>query len=454
MVAACTSLSGVKLAVQVKLVPPSGRSSDALAVTLRTCNRAANHVAEVGFATGLKRRNQLQAKVYYALKADFGLGAQPAVRVVKKVCDAYATLAGNIKAGNLGMAGSKRRLRVESKPIRFRDDAAQPYDDRILSWNLDARTVSIWTLAGRLKSMPFECSPEVLKLLASRKGESNLVMRDGMFFLHATVDVPEPEVREPEGFLGVDLGIVNIATTSDGEIMSGRQTDRYRRRHRELRSKLQKKGTKSAKRALKRIKRRESRHATHRNHIIAKKLVHTAERTSRGIALEDLSGIRQRVTAKKNQRARLHSWAFAQLGAFVEYKARRAGVAVVHVDPCNTSRQCSECRYTHPTNRVAQARFACRACGVILHADYNGSRNIAQRGEAVWQRGAVNRPSTDERYRTQGATRQPAAFHQQSTPTKGRATSLVFQGREVDEAFTDTGGTARSAGYRRIRPRI
>ncbi|MFF3897624.1 RNA-guided endonuclease InsQ/TnpB family protein [Streptomyces sp. NPDC001812] len=372
----------------------SAHDADALAATLRACNRAANLASEMAFRTGKVRRNALQAAVYHRLKADFDLGAQPAVRVVKKVCDAYATLKANLKAGNYGPAGSKRRAGAESKPIVFREDAAQPYDDRILTWNLDQGTVSIWTLAGRIKHVPFACSPEASKLLQQRRGESDLVMRDGMFFLIATIDLPEPAPYEPQGFLGVDLGIVNIATTSDGQIMSGRRVNRYRRRMTRLRAKLQKKCTKSAKRALKRMRRRESRYATQRNHIIAKKIVHTAERTSRGIGLEDLSGIRQRVTARKDQRSRLHSWAFAQLGSFVGYKAQRAGVPVVHVDPRNTSRQCSECWHTHRSNRVSQARFVCRSCGAVLHADHNGSRNIAHRADAVWQRGAVNRPST------------------------------------------------------------
>ncbi len=395
----------VKVTAQVKLLPVSAHDADALAATLRACNRAANVASQIAFRTGKVRRNVLQEAVYYRLKADFDLGAQSSVRVVKKVCDAYAALKANLKAGNYGREGSVRRTRVESKAIRFREDAAQPFDDRILTWNIDQHAVSIWTVAGRLKGIPFVCSPEVLKLLALRKGESDLVMRDGMFFLIATIDVPEPEAYEPDGFLGVDLGIVNIATTSDGQIMSGRQVNRYRQRQRDLRQKLQKKRTKSAKRRLKAIRRREARYATQRNHIIAKKLVHTAGgylpartqlrawgSTSRGIGLEDLGGIRRRVTAKKDQRARLHSWAFAQLGSFVEYKARRAGVPVVHVDPRNTSRQCSQCWYTHRTNRVDQARFACRSCGIVLHADHNSSRNIAHRADAAWQRGAVNRP--------------------------------------------------------------
>lgn len=382
------------MTAQVKLLPASAHDADALAATLRACNRAANAASEVAFAKDLKRRNVLQDAVYHRIKADFDLGAQAAVRTVKKVCDAYATLKGNLKAGNYGPEGSKRRTKVESRPIGFRETSAQPYDDRILTWNLDARTVSVWTVAGRLKGIPFACSDQATRLLASRKGESDLVMRDGMFFLIATIDVPEPEPFEPDGFLGVDLGIVNLATTSDGEVMSGRQVTRYRKRKHDLRSKLQKKRTKSAARVMKRNRRREARYATQRNHIIAKKLVATAERTSRGIGLEDLTGIRQRVTARKDQRYRLHSWAFAQLGAFVAYKAQRAGVPVVHVDPRNTSRQCSECWHTHRSNRISQARFVCKSCGTTLHADHNGSRNIAHRADAVWQRGAVNRPST------------------------------------------------------------
>lgn len=259
----------VKIVAQVKLLPGSAYDADAMAATLRACNRAANRASEVAHAKGLKRRNVLQKEVYFSLKADFDLGAQPAVRVVKKVCDAYATLKGNIKAGNLGPPGSKRRERAQVRPIVFREDAAQPFDDRILTWNLDARTVSIWTVAGRIKHIPFVCSDQAMRLLTSRRGESDLVLRDGMFFLIATVEAPEPEPEEPDGFLGVDLGIVNIATTSDGEILAGRRLNRYRRRHRDLRAKLQKKRTKSAKRALKRIRRREARHAADANHVIA-----------------------------------------------------------------------------------------------------------------------------------------------------------------------------------------
>jgi hypothetical protein len=50
-------------------------------------------------------------------------------------------LKANIRAGNLGKPGSKRRIKAESRPVTFRPEAAQPFDDRCLSWQYDARTV-------------------------------------------------------------------------------------------------------------------------------------------------------------------------------------------------------------------------------------------------------------------------------------------------------------------------
>lgn len=189
----------------------------------------------------------------------------------------------------------------------------------------------------------------------------------------------------------MDLGIVNIATTSTGYRAAGRGLNRYRKRQLDLRRKLQSQGTTSAKRLLKRRNRRERRHATNVNHIIAKKIVTTAERTGRGIALEDLTGIRDRVRLRKDQRAPLHTWGFRQLGRFIAYKSRRAGVPLVYVDPAYTSRQCSPCGHLDRRNRVDQATFVCRACGVCLHADDNASRNVGRKGEDMWTSGRESR---------------------------------------------------------------
>jgi IS605 OrfB family transposase len=379
----------VKLVVQVRLLPTPVQAT-ALEATLRACNEAATWVSEVAFAYGEFKNFALRKLTYEQVKSRWNLGAQAAQHTIKKTCDAYATLKANLRAGRLGRPGSARYRRATQKPVAFRPFGAQPYDDRMLSWQIAGRTVSVWTTGGRMRNVAFTASVEQLATLALyRRGESDLVHRDGMWFLNATCEVPEAEPNtEPVDFLGIDLGIVNIATTSDGEIMAGRELNRIRIRERGLRTKLQKRNTPSARRRLNKRRRKEARRAKDINHKIAKHVVAEAERTGRGIALEDLTGIRERVRLRKPQRATHSSWSFAQLGQFIAYKARKAGVPVVHVDPAYTSRTCAECGHIDRANRVTQAWFACRSCGFVDHADRNSSRNIRARAWELWRRGA------------------------------------------------------------------
>jgi IS605 OrfB family transposase len=241
-----------------------------------------------------------------------------------------------------------------------------------------------------MKHVAFTGEAGQLEMVAAhRQGESDLLCQRGQWYLLVTCEIAEAEPNtHPVGFVGVDLGIVNIATTSTGKRHSGRRLNRRREADRTLRSKLQKKGTKSAKRRAKKHAGKEARRARDINHKISKRIVAEAQRTGRGIALEDLGGIRERVRLRKPQRTTLHSWSFHQLGAFISYKAKRAGVPVVHIDPAYTSRECSRCHHIAKANRPSQAVFTCRSCGFAEHADLNASHNISHRGWYVWVRGA------------------------------------------------------------------
>ncbi|MFI0450685.1 RNA-guided endonuclease InsQ/TnpB family protein [Actinomadura sp. 6N118] len=376
----------MKVVVQMKLLPTPEQAA-ALSATLHACNAAANHASAVAYREfGLGARQvALHRAVYTELRSQ-GLGAQAAVRVIKKVVDAYTTLRGQIKAGRLGGQDSPRRLKAEGKPITFRPDAAHPFDDRNLSWQYDARTVSLWTVHGRLKGVAYTGSPAQLKTLAEhRQGESDLLLRDGKWLLVATCDVPEaPLNADPRDWIGVDRGIANLATTSDGQNHQGRGLARYRRRMARVRAELQAKGTKSAKRKLKKRARRETRHATHINHAIAKAVVADAERTGRGIALEDLGGIRDRTRVARHQRATISSWPFHQLETFIGYKAMRAGVPVVSVDAHYTSQTCPRCGHVSKKNRSTRDDFSCRRCGLAGPADHIAAVNVQRRARTAW----------------------------------------------------------------------
>src|SRR5207248_5320287 len=118
--------------------------------------------------------------------------------------------------------------------------------------------VSIWTLEGR-QEIPFVCAERAHHLLASRRGETDLACVGGQWYLFASCEVETPEPIDATGALGIDLGVTNIATDSDGETHSGRAIKNVRYRHRRLRNKLQKLGTLGSRRRLRRLAGQESR---------------------------------------------------------------------------------------------------------------------------------------------------------------------------------------------------
>ncbi|WP_243714924.1 RNA-guided endonuclease InsQ/TnpB family protein [Actinomadura bangladeshensis] len=401
----------MKLVMQVKLLPTPEQAA-ALDATLHTCNSLANRVSAVAYEKRVFSRAGVQKLVYADLKAA-GLSAQPALHVIRKTADAYTTLHAQIDAGLLGGQRSRRRRQAESKPVMFRPDAAQPYDDRCLSWQMDARTVSIWTTAGRVQGIAFTGKPSQLKTLAEyRKGESDLVFRGGVWFLYTTCEIPEADQFDPVDWIGVDRGIVNLATTCDGTNHQGKSLNKYRRAQARRRAELQKKkaaGSRSAARRLTRRKAREGRHAANINHAIANKIVADAQRTGRGIALEELSGIRDRVRLRRYQRATLSTWPFHQLGTAIAYKARRAEVPFLEVDPAYTWQTCPRCGHVARGNRPSRDHFCCRRCGLAGSADHIAAVNVRQRARTAWVFVSMPDPPLAQRAGDATPARQPAA---------------------------------------------
>jgi IS605 OrfB family transposase len=301
------------------------------------------------------------------------LAAQVVIRCIARVADAYK---------------ANRQQRCHFAPR-----GAIAYDARILHWYPDQSAVSLWAGGGRLH-LPFVCGARQRALLPSQHGESDLVYRDGAFYLYATCDVAAPPVGEFADVLGLDLGIVALAVDSDGEVYSGAAVEQHRRRHAHRRRNLQKKGTKAAKRKLRRLAGKQARFQRDTNHRIAKRVVHKAQGTKRALAVEDLTGLRARTTVSRRQRARHANWSFYQLRQFITYKAQRVGVAVIAVDPRHTSQTCSVCGHVARANRRSQALFSCMACGHSAPADHNAAQNI--RARAVVNRPMVSTPQRGE----------------------------------------------------------
>lgn len=356
----------MKQTLLAKLLP-TAEQVKALSETMEAFNNACNDIAETAYQNRTANKVKLQQIVYRNIRSKHGLSSQLTIRAISKVAETY-----------------KRDKNI--KPS-FRKDGAIVYDQRILSWK-GIDHVSILTLKGR-ELIPAKFGVYQTEKLNRIRGQADLIVRDGIFYLGVVVDVPEPPVFNAKEWLGVDLGVNNIAVDSDGQTWSGNKVNGMRNRHAKLRSKLQSKGTKSAKKLLEKRGRKESRFAKDVNHCISKLLVAKAKDTERGIALEDLMGIRSRITVHKHQRRTQHSWSFYQLRMFVEYKAKLSGVPVRLVNPRNTSRTCPCCGHMEKANRNGEC-FKCVSCGFVGFADRVAAINIG--------RVAINQPDVSESF--------------------------------------------------------
>lgn len=336
---------------------PSPEQHQLLCETMERFNEACNHIAETVFALHSANKVEIHKTVYYPVREHFGLSAQLTVRAISKVCEAYK--------------------RDKSIKPEFRLDGAIVYDQRILSWK-GLENVSLITLKGR-QTVSVRLGSYQKARLDRIRGQADLIMVKNIFYLCVVVEVPEATPYDPVDVLGVDLGVKNLAVDSDGEIHSSQQIRDTRKRSDALKGRLQQCGTRSAKRHLRKLSGRMARYAKDANHRISKGLIMKAKDTLALISLEDLEGIRERVTVKRSQRHDHSSWSFYQLRQFVAYKAIKAGVPLVYIDPAYTSQECPICHCISKSNRPTRDDFCCTCCGFSGQADNVAALNIRAR---------------------------------------------------------------------------
>ena len=347
--------------VVCKLAPTPEQVSD-IDATLRAFAGACDFAAESARTIGSTNKVKVQHECYRAIRERFGLSANLAIRAIARACAA---------------------LKVPAKMHSAFAPTSIDYDQRIFAfveWN---RTFSLTLLSGRAKIATHLGERQKAALKGRKPTAAVLVKRrDGRYFLHVQLSNEAPEPIETKGTLGVDLGRRRVAVDSDGTIHEATEVNRLRNHYPKVRRSAQSKGTKGSKRLLKRLSGRERKHASHINHVISRRIVDKAKATGRSIAVEDLTGIRERTKVRKPERYRQQSWSFHQLRSFLAYKAIDAGVPLVAVDPRYTSKTCHRCGERGHRDALA---FSCTTCGFEGDADINAALNIAARGAVVTQ---------------------------------------------------------------------
>jgi IS605 OrfB family transposase len=345
--------------IACKLAPTEEQRLE-LDATLVAFAEACTFIADVARKEHTTNKVKVQHACYAGVRTQFGLSANLAIRAIARVCAA---------------------LKVPAKMHSTFEPTSVDYDARIFSFREWDWTFSLTLLHSRERLATVLGDYQKARLKGQTPTSATLVKRrDGTYLLHVQIKALAPVPQTPTATLGVDLGIRRVAVDSDTQSYEATEVKRLRAHYPKVRRSLQRKGTKEAKRLLKRLSGRETRHMRAINHTISKRLVEKAQTTQRQIALEDLTGIRQRTKVRKPQRYGHHSWAFYQLRQFVSYKAETAGVPVVLVDPAYTSKTCHLCKHRGHRSGL---KFSCTRCNVVMDADWNAAMNIAAAGAVV-----------------------------------------------------------------------
>ncbi|PZP60580.1 MAG: transposase [Azospira oryzae] len=354
-------------AIRLRL-EPTHEQTDTLMETLRQHTECFNAVCSYGWQHKERNGVRLPHATYRVLRERFP--ALPSQLVVAARERAREALRSALARARKGKKASQPRSRL--CPIR--------YDARTYALRAANGHVSLASVAGRLK-VPFALDPHAKGVLNHAVGfnSADLIYRKSRFWLHVVVTLPDVQFQPSGDVVGVDMGLARPAVCSNNRFFGERRWKEIERRYFRLRRSLQRKGTCSAKRHLRKLAGKVNRFRRDCDHVLSRRIVDSVQ-PGTVIVVENLVDIHSRTKQRgRESRRRLHSWSFAQLRAFLTYKAEANGCRVAGVDPRHTSQACSRCGHVHRSNRRSQSRFLCRACGFELNADLNAARNIARK---------------------------------------------------------------------------
>lgn len=363
---------------------------------------ALNYASMVAFNHN-KTANKLTIHklVYENIRTKFNIGSQLACSISRDVGAKYKQQWTKLKQHqeNLKKGYTKKRYKGLDNPVKFSSRSVTLQHKKDYTFNLDKGTVSIPTLSGRIKLKFYGWDKHVALLKTSTLGAATLYYQKSkkQYFLCVSVEVttPDIELKNLNKVIGVDLGQRYLASTQSNDnkvrFYSGRFVKHKSNQFSLKRSELQAKGTRSAIRKLVSMSGRERRFKLNVNHTLSKNIL-----TDKCIiGLEDLKHIRTRMkrrrgkNASKKQRtanSNYSKWAFAELGTFLEYKAKMGGSLVIKVDAEYTSQGCPKCGHTSPNNRPKKGLlFKCECCSYSDHADRVGAINVLMRTTLVRQ---------------------------------------------------------------------
>jgi len=365
------------LYIQLVVSPEQGR---AIGVTMALYTACFNAATRFGWDNHTVNGVELHKGTYATLRAQYPeLPSQ-------LVCSSRVKATESLKSVRARLAKGKKASCPLSRLQSVR------YDARSYTISLTEGWATLATVAGRQR-VTFDAG--FTRLQTWKPTSAELVYRRNQFWLHVVVESPAPVYTATGEVVGVDLGIVRPAVTSEAQFFGERRWRNVEQRYFRLRRALQAKATRSARRKLRKLSGKQARFRRDCDHVLSRRLVESVD-PGAVLVFENLTGIRDRADFGRHGNRRLHGWSFAQLFAFTAYKAEEGGKTTATVDPRGTSQKCSRCGHVARGNRVSQSEFRCQKCGFRINADLNAGRNV--KGKYLVREGSA----------VSGGPRQPA----------------------------------------------
>lgn len=206
---------------------------------------------------------------------------------------------------------------------------------------------------------------------------ATITRKNSNYFISITTRQESKPIKiNKNSVVGIDLGIVKLATLSDGKFYDNIKTlANYKNKLRVEQRSLSRKKKGSASRGEQKLKILKL-HCKISNirkdylHKISTEIVNQYD----NVIIEDLNISKMLSNKTLSKDISDASWGlFKQM---LEYKCKN----LVKINPAYTSQTCNSCEAVDKKSRISQSEFVCTSCGNIDDADLNASKNILREG--------------------------------------------------------------------------
>ena len=246
---------------------------------------------------------------------------------------------------------------------------------------------STYTLSlANIKNVKFRCNKKYATYLQKHKDNIRQAtlsrLPSGEYYLSILVDGElTHKVKDTDTSVGIDLGVKDFATTSDGEVFENLH---FKKSETSKIKKLQKQLSNKQKGSNNRVKARIKLDRAYKKindkkqyylHKVSNALIDD----NQVICMEDLNVkgmLRNHCLAEAIQEMN-----FGEFRRMLEYKAKWHGRKLVFVNRFYpSSKTCHSCGYVNKELTLKDRQWVCPECGEVVDRDYNAALNILDEG--------------------------------------------------------------------------